>query len=619
MKNKKKKKINILKNISSLKKDLLNPKIISNEYILNENIDNVSKAHKSKLAYNIELVNNINSDEEENVKEILEKLYQNELNKFKINDLKKEKLKNINLLEAKAEYLYNWDSLLNRKISFKKRNEYDQKTLKKKFNSYNLNSFNSIDYSKGKNVISQISNEVLLNYYKELAKLRKNTAELSPKVKIKHKNIISNLVAAHNLAFSDKEKILNFLILSEKEINNFTEHELKIAAKRRTADVLIKSSIKSIINNNKKKEKIKNEYNYSDRNIKKNKTEKKKGLILSTYDEDNPYIKIFNKEMKTLSLDNKEKIGEIFFEELDKNLSNNIQRNIFSAKNLQARKFSLKNMIKDKDDLKNYCSGTTNASIHNNTRNIQNKRFNSFKNKRYKIENNFSFELNSNKTDKTKGNTLFHSAYSSRMQHSNNNKSYFINNKSIKKIMSYDDFYEIGFMNVFPRKESSKVGNIIYDKINKLLKFRYLKKFKLNEKYYTKNLISKTINSRYHKDKEESKNNKLVQTYLSENLKTSISKTTDSDMLSNISKYKESKKIFLKGENKNKIKRSIKNFFSCSNNYIVNLKRKNKRKFLNELSDKDYLNNMMNEFIYEDKFTKSDSTRRIKSIYSHNE
>ena len=60
MKNKKKKKINILKNISSLKKDLLNPKIISNEYILNENIDNVSKAHKSKLAYNIELVNNIN-------------------------------------------------------------------------------------------------------------------------------------------------------------------------------------------------------------------------------------------------------------------------------------------------------------------------------------------------------------------------------------------------------------------------------------------------------------------------------------------------------------------------------------------------------------------------------
>ena len=103
--------------------------------------------------------------------------------------------------------------MLNRKISFKKRNEYEQKTLKKKFNSYNLNSFNSIDYSKGKNVISQISNEVLLNYYKELAKLRKNTAELSPKVKIKHKNIISNLVAAHNLAFSDKEKILNFLIL----------------------------------------------------------------------------------------------------------------------------------------------------------------------------------------------------------------------------------------------------------------------------------------------------------------------------------------------------------------------------------------------------------------------
>ena len=151
-----------------------------------------------------------------------------------------------------------------------------------------------------------------------------------------------------------------------------------------------------------------------------------------------------------------------------------------------------------------------------------------------------------------------------------------------------------------------------------ILKYRLLKSLKLNEKYYTKNLISKTINSRYQQKKEESKNNKLIQTFLSENLRTSTSKTIDSDMLSNISNCKENEKKLLKGESKNKIKRNVLNFFSCSNNYIVNIKRKNKNKFLNELSDQDYLNNMMNEFIYEDKFTKTDSTKKIKSIYNHN-
>ena len=531
----------------------------------------------------------------------------------------KEKLKNINLIEDKAEYLYNWDSLLNRKISSKKRDE-KQNILKKKFNSFNVIDYKSIDYSKGKNVLSQIPNEIILNYYKELSKIRKKTSELSPKVKIKHKNNISNLIAFNKLVLSDKEKILNFLILNEKEINNFTDHELKIAAKRKTAEVLIKSPTASIVNNtNKKNENTKNKVNLSDKNIKKSKTEKKKGLILSVYDEDNPYIKEFYEEKKCLSLDSKNKSGTNIFDLLEKNINKTIKRNIFSAKNSKSRKFSLNNMSQDKDGLKNYSSGTTNASVHTTIRNIQNKKFNSFKIKRNKILNNFSVELTSNKTNNTKRKVLFRSmSFSNKLNLNNNNKLYFINNKSNKNILSNKNFNEIGFMNVFPRKHSSKVGNIIYDKINSILKYRLLKSLKLNEKYYTKNLISKTINSRYQQKKEESKNNKLIQTFLSENLRTSTSKTIDSDMLSNISNCKENEKKLLKGESKNKIKRNVLNFFSCSNNYIVNIKRKNKNKFLNELSDQDYLNNMMNEFIYEDKFTKTDSTKKIKSIYNHN-
>ena len=196
--------------------------------------------------------------------------------------------------------------------------------------------------------------------------------------------------------------------------------------------------------------------------------------------------------------------------------------------------------------------------------------------------------------------------------HTNNNL-YFLNNKPNKKSMSYQDYEEIGFMNVFPRKKSSKVGNNMYDKINKILKYRFMKKFKLNSKQYSKNLISKTINNKYYKKKEESKSNKIIQAFLSENLRTSISKTTDSEMLNSVSKYRDNERSSSKRENKKN------NFFSCSNNYIVDIKRKNKQKFLNELSDKDYLNEMMNEIIFDDKFTQKESTKRIKSIYAHNE
>lgn len=613
MKNKRKNKINILKNISILKKDLLNPKIFSNNYKPNTNINNKSGSISSKLSYKIEILNNINTENEYNAQEILEKLYREELNKFKIVDSKKEKLTSINLKEENANELYNWDSLLKRKISFEKRKELNKNILNEKFTSFNKIDYNSIDYTKGMNVISQTPNEVLLNYYKDILRNRKNAPEISPKIKLKHKNNIYHLINSQKISLSDKEKYLNFLTLIEKENNNFTNHDLKIAYKRKTADVLIKAYMNYNNINNKKIENSKNDNHINYKSKKNKKMKKKKGLILSLYDENNPEIKKFDEEIHSLSQQNLKKIDLNYFDDLNENLKYDNKRKIFSAKDLKARSILSNDLSQDKEGFKSYISGTTNLSINTLSKINKRKTFNFFKDKQNKGEYNFSLSLNSNKTNKSKKNALFRPMSSSNLMHTNNNNLYFLNNKPNKKSMSYQDYEEIGFMNVFPRKKSSKVGNNMYDKINKILKYRFMKKFKLNSKQYSKNLISKTINNKYYKKKEESKSNKIIQAFLSENLRTSISKTTDSEMLNSVSKYRDNERSSSKRENKKN------NFFSCSNNYIVDIKRKNKQKFLNELSDKDYLNEMMNEIIFEDKFTQKESTKRIKSIYAHNE
>ena len=613
MKNKRKNKINILKNISILKKDLLNPKIFSNNYKPNANINNKSGSISSKLSYKIEILNNINTENEYNAQEILEKLYREELNKFKIVDSKKEKLTSINLKEENANELYNWDSLLKRKISFEKRKELNKNILNEKFTSFNKIDYNSIDYTKGMNVISQTPNEVLLNYYKDILRNRKNAPEISPKIKLKHKNNIYHLINSQKISLSDKEKYLNFLTLIEKENNNFTNHDLKIAYKRKTADVLIKAYMNYNNINNKKIENSKNDNHTNYKSKKDKKMKKKKGLILSLYDENNPEIKKFDEEIHSLSQQNLKKIDLNYFDDLNENLKYDNKRKIFSAKDLKARSILSNDLSQDKEGFKSYSSGTTNLSINTLSKINKRKTFNFFKDKQNKGEYNFSLSLNSNKINKSKKNALFRPMSSSNLMHTNNNNLYFLNNKPNKKSMSYQDYEEIGFMNVFPRKKSSKVGNNMYDKINKILKYRFMKKFKLNSKQYSKNLISKTINNKYYKKKEESKSNKIIQAFLSENLRTSISKTTDSEMLNSVSKYRDNERSSSKRENKKN------NFFSCSNNYIVDIKRKNKEKFLNELSDKDYLNEMMNEIIFDDKFTQKESTKRIKSIYAHNE
>ena len=592
----------IMKNISSLKQELLGPYIIPNNYTNNFNTKN--KINKTigtitdKLSNKIELLRNIKTEDEENYKEVLDKIFIENINKLELVNKKKEKLKNIDLIEKNANDLYNWNSLLNKRIPLEKRNEYNTAIKKKKFSSFIKKNYNLINYKKGKNVLCKVSNESLLNFYKDISNNRIFASELSPKVKLRNKNLISNLINSGKLDFKSKKEILNYLTLNEKENAKFKDEDLVIANKRRDPDILIKTCFgdNKIIENNKNNSKI-------NRKIKKNKKMKKKpGLILSYYDENNPDIIKFNEKIQSLSEQNRKTTTRTLFDDIKQNgkITNLKFRNILSAKNMKIKDNKLNNMFNDKDDIKNFSNGTTDLTMNSNEANKFSKNLNFFKEKKSNKSNNISLKFYSNKSNKNTKNILFCPKSSSTTANNNqHNYLYFLNNKSNKKSLSYEDFNEIEFVQGFPKKKSSNVGNSIYDKINRILKHRFIKKFKLNSKKYYKNLFTITINNKYKQDKEESKNNKLIQTFISENLKTSITKSSENEIILSkniINKDKESSSS--KNDKENKLNKKTNNFYSCSNNYAVNIRRKNKNKLLNELFGNDYLN----KIIFKDKF-----------------
>ena len=592
----------IMKNISSLKQELLGPYIIPNNYTNNFNTKN--KINKTigtitdKLSNKIELLRNIKTEDEENYKEVLDKIFIENINKLELVNKKKEKLKNIDLIEKNANDLYNWNSLLNKRIPLEKRNEYNTAIKKKKFSSFIKKNYNLINYKKGKNVLCKVSNESLLNFYKDISNNRIFASELSPKVKLRNKNLISNLINSGKLDFKSKKEILNYLTLNEKENAKFKDEDLVIANKRRDPDILIKTCFgdNKIIENNKNNSKING-------GIKKNKKMKKKpGLILSYYDENNPDIIKFNEKIQSLSEQNRKTTTRTLFDDIKQNgkITNLKFRNILSAKNMKIKDNKLNNMFNDKDDIKNFSNGTTDLTMNSNEANKFSKNLNFFKEKKSNKLNNISLKFYSNKSNKNTKNILFRPKSSSTIINNNqHNYLYFLNNKSNKKSLSYEDFNEIEFMQGFPKKKSSNVGNSIYDKINRILKHRFIKKFKLNSKKNYKNLLIITINNKYKQDKEESKNNKLIQTFISENLKTSITKSSENEIILSkniINKDKESSSS--KNDKENKLNKKTNNFYSCSNNYAVNIRRKNKNKLLNELFGNDYLN----KIIFKDKF-----------------
>ena len=124
------------------------------------------------------------------------------------------------------------------------------KSLKNKDKNYNKNSKNTdniVDYKKGINILCQLPNESLNNYYAKISEKRKKAPQLAPRLKMKNKNIQNEIKIQRVLSFN-KEIKLNVLISEELEKDNFKNENLIIAAKRKNVDILLKNFDK----NNKK-------------------------------------------------------------------------------------------------------------------------------------------------------------------------------------------------------------------------------------------------------------------------------------------------------------------------------------------------------------------------------
>ena len=182
----------------------------------------------------------------------------------------------------------------------------------------------------------------------------------------------------------------------------------------------------------------------------------------------------------------------------------------------------------------------------------------------------------------------------------------------------------INFIQSFPIKSSSKVGNTIYDRINRIIKSKSYKKYSLKTKKNNKKSIKlkcKTHINNYEYSDEESKGNKIIPKYYdNKNNKKLLSKgyikNTNYYFFEDDYKY-ENIKNKLKVFDTKSILRNIKkefcnypltihnklgnNYYSCSNNYIINYKRKNKNKYLRDYSDNVSLNDILSEILSEDK------------------
>ena len=666
----------------------------------NINLDNMKDNVSLKINKMKKETDNIfqsNNKKYENNSETLQFIIKEEVERARLPTKNKEKIKNINLFEKIIPDIYNWDKLLlnsipidryfstekynkkfkiyrpvtekENKSQIKKENKMLQTTIpnknnykennstlnlnkstKNNENNYKKNSKktdNIVDYKKGINILCQLPNESLNNYYATISEKRKKAPELAPRLKMKNQNLQNEIKIQRVLSFN-KEIKLNVLLSEELEKDNFKNEDLIIAAKRKNADILIKNYDK----NNKKFFKTLKSYDNLD-NIKKNKNifrkgnkRKNKGLILSFYDENNPYLKIFDDIAYRKSVKNKNTEKEDY-----EIIKPTLKRNFFSALNLNINNFSNFNIYNEIDKDNKYDSSERKSyRKENNRRRIQlpnhyfknNETPKSTKNPNTVNGEEENKNISKNENDNIKRpmssynlKSKVHKKYGFAQVNINENKSNF---SEEQKTLNY--------IQSFPRKLSSKVGNIIYDKINKMIKSKSKKNLKLklkknnfnynynyNDKRYIK--LSSKINYIYkYENSEDSKNNKIIPKY--ENLEKNI----NNKGLSNIKDINNNYYIFeddYKYENiKNKINffdtklilKNIKkssrnpfsknnqignNYFSCSNNYIVNTKRKNKNKYLKDYSDSPSLNEVLAELLFDDKFTQENNTDGIKA------
>ena len=593
-------------NINLLKKDLMPIK---------------EKSEKNNSKYsnkNIKKKKIINSLVNKEIKNTYNTILESNLKKFDDINEKKEKLKNINLIEKNIDDLYDWSNLLNnsRPLScyISNRKPLNIQKEKKIFNhtaiECNKNTKNSIKKNNQKKLtISMISprknsynfshTKTMNDYFKKYKNNYSETIQfLKPKLKTNSFKLKNQIKTQRILSAQKERELINKSNIEEIKLE---KKDLIRATERNNPIPLLQSIFKQIysedendklyynstirtsnletnfdnqININKidtiKKVKYnKSEiYNYNNmNNINKNNINSKGKLILSYYNQDDAYIQIFNRIMSNNSkynndnaLNENEKIYNPILQKFDENY--NPKKLLLINKSIQN-----KNNEKKEDDLK------TNK-INQKVKNLKNIR---------------------PKTGFKPPNTIINNPWDKRPQTSNIRKY----QQAIEPIFSnYDKSTDLANSfnnNSFPIKTSTNTGNIQSDNMNKIIKERKLNMNNINYDYtneakeFNNNIPSKKRNIKknlsFNKTYRNTNNNKWNNINYNKNKRNSVNFYDFEDVVNNLLSKHNNNNLY----SMNYYKRMGGKYYSSSNN--INIK-----KMRNEKNKK--FKNIHTDFIY---------------------
>ena len=593
-------------NINLLKKDLMPIK---------------EKSEKNNSKYsnkNIKKNKIINSFVNKEIKNTYNTILESNLKKFDDINEKKEKLKNINLIEKNIDDLYDWSNLLNnsRPLScyISNRKPLNIQKEKKIFNhtaiECNKNTKNSMKKNNQKKLtISMISprknsynfshTKTMNDYFK---RYKNNYSEriqfLKPKLKTNSFKLKNQIKTQRILSAQKERELINKSNIEEIKLE---KKDLVRATERNNPIPLLQSIFKQIysedendklyynstirtsnletnfdnptninkIDTIKKVKYNKSEiYNYNNmNNINKNNINSKEKLILSYYNQDDAYIQIFNRIMANNSKYNNdnafnenEKIYNPILQKFDENY--NPKKLLLINKSIQN-----KNNEKKEDDLK------TNK-INQKVKNLKNIR---------------------PKTGFKPPNTIINNPWAKRPQTSNIRKY----QQAIEPIFSnYDKSTDLANSfnnNSFPIKTSTNTGNIQSDNMNKIIKERKLNMNNINYDYtneakeFNNNIPSKKRNIKknlsFNKTYRNPNNNKWNNINYNKNKRNSVNFYDFEDVVNNLLSKHNNNNLY----SMNYYKRMGGKYYSSSNN--INIK-----KMRNEKNKK--FKNIHTDFIY---------------------
>ena len=593
-------------NINLLKKDLMP---------IEEKFEKNNSKYSNK---NIKKKKIINSLVNKEIKNTYNTILESNLKKFDDINEKKEKLKNINLIEKNIDDLYDWSNLLNnsRPLScyISNRKPLNIQKEKKIFNhtaiECNKNTKNSMKKNNQKKLtISMISprknsynfshNKTMNDYFK---RYKNNYSEriqfLKPKLKTNSFKLKNQIKTQRILSAQKERELINKSNIEEIKLE---KKDLIRATERNNPIPLLQSIFKQIysedesdklyynstirtsnletnfdnptninkIDTIKKVKYNKSEiYNYNNmNNINKNNINSKGKLILSYYNQDDAYIQIFNRIMANNSKYNNdnafnenEKIYNPILQKFDENY--NPKKLLLINKSIQN-----KNNEKKEDDLK------TNK-INQKVKNLKNIR---------------------PKTGFKPPNTIINNPWAKRPQTSNIRKY----QQAIEPIFSnYDKSTDLANSfnnNSFPIKTSTNTGNIQSDNMNKIIKERKLNMNNINYDYtneakeFNNNIPSKKRNIKknlsFNKTYRNTNNNKWNNINYNKNKRNSVNFYDFEDVVNNLLSKHNNNNLY----SMNYYKRMGGKYYSSSNN--INIK-----KMRNEKNKK--FKNIHTDFIY---------------------